>query len=78
MSYIVEKIDVKDRKILYELDINARRSNASIGRKVGLGKDLVNRRIKKLIDKGVIRYFYTMIDATRLGYISCRLFIKFQ
>jgi len=78
MSHIVEKIDIKDRKILYELNINARRSNASIGRKVGLGKDLVNRRINKLIDREIIRHFYTMVDATRLGYLSCRLFLKFQ
>ena len=26
----------------------------------------------------MIKHFYTLIDATKLGYISCRLFIKFQ
>ncbi len=35
------KIDVKDRKILYELDLNCRQSNAQIGKKVGLGRDVV-------------------------------------
>lgn len=74
----MEKIDLKDRKILYELDLNARQSDAAIGKKVGLSKDVVNRRIKKLIEKGVIKHFYTMVDVTRLGYISGRLFIKFQ
>ena len=78
MSYIVEKIDLKDRRVLYELDVNARRSDAAIGKRVGLSKDVVNRRIKKLVKKGVIKHFFTMVDVTRLGYLSGRLFIKFQ
>jgi DNA-binding Lrp family transcriptional regulator len=74
----MKNLDFKDKKILYELDFNARQSNASIGKKVGLSKDIVNRRIKKLIDLGIIKYFYTMIDASKLGYLSCGLFITFQ
>lgn len=74
----MENLDLKDFKILYELDMNARQSDAAIGRKIGLSKDVINRRIKKLIEKGVIKHFYTMVDVTRLGYISGRLFIKFQ
>ena len=74
----MKNIDLKDRKILYELDLNARQSDAAIGRKVDLSKDVVNRRIRKLIEKGVIKYFYTIVDATRLGYISGRFIIKFQ
>jgi len=74
----MENIDLKDRKILYELDLNARQSDAAIGRKVDLSKDVINRRIRKLIKKGVIKHFYTIVDATRLGYISGRFIIKFQ
>jgi len=71
-------VDTKEKKILYQLDLNARQSDASIGRKVGLSKYVVNHRIKKLLKNGIIRYFYTMVDASKLGFISCRLFIKFQ
>ena len=74
----MENIDLKDRKILYELDLNARQSDAAIGRKVNLSKDVVNRRIRKLIERGVIKHFYAIVDATRLGYISGRFIIKFQ
>ena len=74
----MKNIDLKDRKIIYELDLNARQSDAAIGRKVDLSKDVVNRRIKKLIEKGVIKHFYTIVDATKLGYISGRFIIKFQ
>ncbi|UCB58733.1 MAG: winged helix-turn-helix transcriptional regulator, partial [Thermoplasmatales archaeon] len=74
----MEKLDLKDRKILYELDLNSRQSDSEIGRKVGLNKGMVNYRINRLIEKGIIRNFYTMIDASRLGYLSCRFFMKFQ
>ena len=71
-------LDLKDRKILYELDANARQSDAEIGRKTGLSKEVVNYRIKRLVEAGAIRNFCTIIDASRLGYLSCRVFLKFQ
>ena len=74
----MEKLDLKDRKILYELDLNSRQSDSEIGRKVGLNKAMVSYRINRLIEKGIIKKFYTMIDASRLGYLSCRFFLKFQ
>ncbi|MFO7677029.1 MAG: AsnC family protein, partial [Thermoplasmatota archaeon] len=41
------KLDLKDRKILYELDLDCRQSNSQIGKKVGLGRDVVSYRINK-------------------------------
>ena len=72
------KIDLKDRRILYELDYNSRESLTQIGKKVGLKKDVVSYRIKKLQDEGVIQCFYTVIDAYKLGYTLFRYYIIFQ
>jgi len=72
------KIDLKDRKILYQLDQNCRQSNNQIGKKVGLGRDVVAYRIDKLIKSGVIKNFYSIIDTFRLGYNVFRLYINFQ
>lgn len=72
------KIDLKDRKILYELDLDCRQSNSQIGKKVGLGRDVVAYRINKLQDEGIIRNFYTEIDTFRLGYNVFRVYINFQ
>ncbi|MEM0493397.1 MAG: winged helix-turn-helix transcriptional regulator, partial [Candidatus Thermoplasmatota archaeon] len=47
-------LDLKDRKILYELDLNARQSFGDIGKKVGLSKDSVAYRVKRMEDEGVI------------------------
>jgi len=72
------KIDLKDRKILYELDYDSRQSLTQIGKKVGLRKDIVSYRIKKLQDEGIIQAFYTVIDAYKLGYTIFRYYINFQ
>jgi len=72
------KIDLKDRKILYELDLDSRQSLTQIGKKVGLKKDIVSYRLKKLQDEGVIRNYYTEINTFKLGYDVFRVYINFQ
>ena len=78
MHDIMVKVDLKDRKILYELDFNSRQSFSQIGKKVGLHKNVVSYKIKRLIEKGVVRYFYTVIDSFKLGYSSYRVYLVFQ
>jgi DNA-binding Lrp family transcriptional regulator len=70
------KLNLKDKKILYCLEENSRQSNSAIAKKVGLSKDIVNYRIKKLEDSGIIRGYYTIIDFSRLGYFSIRVYLK--
>jgi Lrp/AsnC family leucine-responsive transcriptional regulator len=72
------KIDLKDRKILYELDLNCRQSNTQIGKKVGLKKDVVSYRLKKLQDAGIIKNYWTTINTFKLGYDVFRVYINFQ
>jgi DNA-binding Lrp family transcriptional regulator len=71
-------IDVKDRKILYELDLDARQSLTQIGKKVGLKKDVVSYRIKRMQDEGIIKNFWTAINTFKLGYQVYRIYINFQ
>ncbi len=72
------KIDLKDRKILYELDLDARQSLTKVGKKVGLKKDVVSYRIKRMQDEGVIKNFWTAINTFKLGYSVFRIYISFQ
>jgi len=71
------KLDIKDKKILYELDLNARNSNSEIAKKVALSKDTVNYRIKRLEKLGVIQSYYAILDNSRLGYLSFRVYLNF-
>ena len=72
------KVDLKDRKILYQLDINSRQSFSQIGKKVGLNRDVVASRVKKLQEKGIIINFSTYFDYLRLGFIPLRFYFKYQ
>lgn len=72
------KIDLKDRKILYQLDLNCRQSNTQIGKKVGLKKDVVAYRIKRMQEEGIIKNFWTAIDTFKLGYDVFRVYVSFQ
>ncbi len=71
-------LDLKDRKILFELDLDSRQSFRSIGRKVGLSKDVVSNRVKKLEDMGIIKNYYTVIDYSKLGYSNYRIYLGLQ
>lgn len=71
-------VDAKDRMILYQLDVNARQSNAQIGRKVRLSQEVVFHRIKNLEKRGVIEYYYTTIDPSKFGYKAYRVYVKTQ
>jgi len=74
----MEKLDVKDRKILYELDIDSRQSFSQLGKKVGLHKDVVAYRVKKLQEKGIIKNFYTEVNDNKLGYTSVKFYLTYQ
>ena len=71
-------IDLKDRKILYQLDIDSRQSLSKIGKKIGLPKTVVDYRIKKLKENEIIKNYYTIINIFRLGYNVFRFYLTYQ
>lgn len=72
-----KNLDLKDRKILLELDKNARQSNTQIAKKVGLSKDAVGYRINQLEEKGILSGYRTLIDFSKLRYTLNRILFKF-
>ncbi|NYZ60161.1 Lrp/AsnC family transcriptional regulator [Candidatus Micrarchaeota archaeon] len=72
------ELDALDRKILYELDMDARQSAKSIAKKIRSNKDTVNYRINRLIKEKVISGFLTRIDNAPLGFNVTKLCIRFQ
>jgi Lrp/AsnC family transcriptional regulator for asnA, asnC and gidA len=74
----MEKIDLKDRKILYQLDLDSRQSFSKIGKKVGLHKDVVAYRVKNLQEKGIIKGFFTETDDYLLGHRRYRYYFTYQ
>ncbi|MDP2750714.1 MAG: Lrp/AsnC family transcriptional regulator [Nanoarchaeota archaeon] len=74
----MNELTLKDRKILYELDLNSRQSDSEIAKKVGLSREAVRYRINKLVEEGYINYFMTILNSMKLGYAWYRTFFKFQ
>ena len=74
----IKVIDEKDRKILSELDRNARQTDSEIAKKTGLSKQVVNYRIQKLVSKGIIKTFYTGMNTGKLGFNSYYVFLQLQ
>ena len=72
------KIDLKDKKILYELDFNARQSASQIAKKVGLSKDTVNYRINRLKDLGIIKRAYAVLNTLQIGFMHFNTLFRFR
>ncbi|MFC1752401.1 Lrp/AsnC family transcriptional regulator [Thermoproteota archaeon] len=72
------KLDTKDRRILHELDINARQSNARIGKKVRLSREVVKYRIDRMIKAGIIIRFSTIVNFFRLGLNKYKLYLRLR
>src|SRR3989339_1117313 len=73
---MVYELDLKDKKLLHELDYNARQSNNQIGKKVKLSKEVVKYRIDRMIEKGVIIRFHTIINYFKLGIVKYKLYLR--
>lgn len=69
-------LDIKDKKILLELDRNARQTNSKIAKKTRLSKDAVGYRIKQLETKKIILGYRTLINTSKLGYTQYRILFQ--
>jgi DNA-binding Lrp family transcriptional regulator len=64
----VDRLDDIDERILTELAEHARATFAEIGEKVSLSAPAVKRRVDRMLDRGVIKGFTTVIDRNALGW----------
>jgi Lrp/AsnC family transcriptional regulator, regulator for asnA, asnC and gidA len=74
----MEKIDKKDRKILFHLLKDSRQSLKTIGKKVGISHELTSYRIRKLVNSGIITNFIVNINFEKLGYSFINYYYKFN
>ncbi len=72
------KLDSKNIRILEQLDINCRQSYSQIAKKVGLSKDAVGYRIKSLEKKKIILGYYSVLNITKLGYMTYKVMLTFK
>jgi Lrp/AsnC family transcriptional regulator, leucine-responsive regulatory protein len=61
-------LDPTDRRLLTELQADARLSLAELGRRVGLSSPAVAERLRRLEGDGVITGYHAQVDPARLGF----------
>jgi DNA-binding Lrp family transcriptional regulator len=71
------ELDLIDKKILYELDKNARISFSELAKKVRLSKNSVITRVKNLEKDQIILGYNTLINVNQLGYTTYDVYLKF-
>lgn len=69
-------LDAIDRKLLLALIKDSRTPVSVIAKQARVSRDVAAYRIKRLVEKGVIRDFITEIDVSALGYVSALLFVS--
>ena len=66
-------IDTIDKKLLFELNLNCRKSNTELGKKLRISKQVVNYRINQLEKKEILRSYHALIDWQKLGFNAIRI-----
>ncbi len=64
----MDRLDGIDEQILAELAQHARATFAEIGQRVRLSAPAVKRRVDRMLERGVIRGFTTVIDRNAVGW----------
>ena len=72
------KIDAYDRKLLYELDKNSKIGLNELSSRLKKSKQFVLYRMKQLEESNIITGYNAIVDMSKLGYFSFRVYFKFQ
>jgi len=72
----MQKIDLKDKKLIVALARNSRESQTKLGKIVGLSKSAIGYRIEQLKKQGIIKRFMTVVNLTAAGYTTYNVFFK--
>ena len=72
-----QELDLLDKKILYELDLNSRQPISELAKKVRSSRETVNFRLNRLIKNGYIKKFVTTLYTSNLNRFYYKLFYKF-
>ncbi|MEK6847082.1 MAG: Lrp/AsnC family transcriptional regulator [Nanoarchaeota archaeon] len=74
----LDNLDSLDKKLIYELNWNARLSHAVLAKKFRTSKQVIGYRIKKLEDAGILKSYHAVIDWRKLGYNAIRVYMKWE
>ena len=74
----MQNLDLLDKKILAELDQNSRQPFSQIAKTVRTSRTVVEYRVKKLIENGIIISLSAFVDPAKLGLTSWKVYLQFH
>lgn len=74
----MDALDLKDRKLIFAMEQDARQTNAALAKHIGLTPEAVQYRIERLLKRGVLKFFMGYINFAKLGFVDYGLFITTQ
>ncbi|MFC1801411.1 Lrp/AsnC family transcriptional regulator [Nanoarchaeota archaeon] len=72
------ELDVKDKKLIYTLDFEARMPLTQLAKKLNISKQVAKYRLENLQKRNIIQGFYADINASKLGLAIYLVYFKFH
>ena len=63
-----EQLDRIDRRLLHELQQNAKLTNSALAERVNLSESSCLRRVRRLEESGMLRGYVALVDQSKAGY----------
>jgi len=70
------KLDLRDKKLLFELDKNSRASLSDLAKKLKTSKEVVHYRLNNLINNEIILRFHTVPATYRFGLTAYKVYLR--
>ncbi|RLE43750.1 hypothetical protein DRJ16_03520 [Candidatus Woesearchaeota archaeon] len=71
-------LDLKDKKLLFELDKNSRATLTQLAKKLKTSKEVVHYRLNQLIENKIILRFHTVPASYRFGLSIYKVYLRFH
>lgn len=71
-------LDALDTKILFALEYDSSVSLTTLAKEVRRSKETVHYRLERLKERGILRSCTAIVDMAKLGYLTFRIYIKWQ
>ena len=72
------KLDILDKKIIYELEKDSSQTVTSLAKKFNRSKEFINFRIHRLEKEKILLDYSAVVDMAKLGYFTFRIYLKWQ
>ncbi|MBT3690956.1 AsnC family transcriptional regulator [Candidatus Woesearchaeota archaeon] len=72
------KLDIVDKKILTELELNSSIHLNKLAKKVNKSPETTSYRIQRLKEEGILNRTHLIADMSKFGYTTFRVYIKWQ